>query len=59
MPVALALSTVNAIGYLGILMGPAIIGFVAHLSSLSVALLLSGGLLVLVILTSGTIVRRG
>lgn len=58
-PVALALSTVNAIGYLGILMGPAIIGFVAHLSSLSVALLLSGGLLVLVMLTSATVVRRG
>lgn len=59
MPVALALSTVNAIGYLGILMGPAVIGLVAHLSSLSIALLLSGGLLVFVLLTTTVVVRRG
>ncbi|MHA6195394.1 MFS transporter [Pseudomonas wadenswilerensis] len=59
MPVALALSTVNAIGYLGILMGPAVIGLVAHLSSLSIALLMSGGLLVFVLLTATVVVRRG
>jgi len=59
MPVSMALSTVNAIGYLGILMGPAIIGFVAHLSSLSMALLLTGILLVFVMLTSTRVIRRG
>lgn len=59
MPVSQALSTVNAIGYLGILMGPAAIGFIAHLSSLSFALLITAGLLVFVALTSATVVRRG
>lgn len=59
MPVALALSTVNAIGYLGILMGPAVIGFVAHLWSLSTALLLSEGLLVVVLLSVTAVARRG
>ncbi|MDO7897518.1 MFS transporter [Pseudomonas citrulli] len=59
MPVSLALSTVNAIGYLGILMGPAAIGFVAHLSSLSIALVMTAGLLVFVMFTSTTVVRHG
>lgn len=59
MPVSMALSTVNAIGYLGILMGPAIIGFVAHLSTLSAALLLTGILLVFIMLTSSIVVRHG
>ncbi|UVL65155.1 MFS transporter [Pseudomonas sp. B21-031] len=58
MPVAMALSTVNAIGYLGILMGPAVIGFVAHLTTLSIALLLTGILLVFVIATSRTVVKQ-
>lgn len=59
MPVAMALSTVNAIGYLGILMGPAVIGFVAHLTTLSIALLLTGVLLLFVIVTANTVVRKG
>lgn len=58
MPVALALSTVNAIGYLGILMGPAIIGFLAHLTTLSVALMMTGALLLVVITTSGAVVKK-
>lgn len=58
MPVAMALSTVNAIGYLGILMGPAVIGFVAHLTTLSAALMMTGALLLIVIATSSTVVKR-
>ncbi len=57
MPVAQALSTVNAIGYLGILMGPAIIGFVAHLSTLSIALLLTGALLLFIMASAAKVVR--
>lgn len=57
MPVALALSTVNAIGYFGILMGPAIIGFVAHLTTLSIAMGLTAGLLVCVALSTRTVVN--
>lgn len=34
MPDALAVAAVSSLGYSGILMGPAVIGFVAHLSSL-------------------------
>lgn len=58
MPVAMALSTVNAIGYMGILMGPAIIGFVAHLTTLSTALLITGLLLMMVIVTANTVVKK-
>ncbi len=58
MPVAMALSTVNAIGYMGILMGPAIIGFVAHLTTLSTALLVTGLLLMMVPVTANTVVKK-
>lgn len=58
MPIALALSTVNAIGYLGILMGPAIIGFAAHLTSLSMALTLTGCMLLFVMVSAGAIARK-
>jgi predicted MFS family arabinose efflux permease len=45
MPESLALPAVSTLGYAGILAGPAAIGFVAHISSLSVAfLLLAAGL---------------
>lgn len=37
MPASLAIATITTIGYLGILMGPAIIGFVAHATSLPAA----------------------
>lgn len=39
MPGELAIAAATSLGYLGILMGPAVIGFVAHSTSLSVALL--------------------
>jgi len=57
MPVALALSTVNAIGYLGILMGPAIIGFVSHLTTLSIAMSATAALLLCVVFSSKTVVN--
>jgi predicted MFS family arabinose efflux permease len=56
-PAGVAIATVTAVGYAGLLAGPALIGFLAHASSLSVALALVGGLLVLVALAAG-IVRR-
>ena len=37
MPASLAIAAITTIGYAGILAGPAVIGFVAHASSLSVA----------------------
>lgn len=40
MPESLAVPAMTTLGYTGILMGPAAIGFVAHLSSLSVAFLI-------------------
>lgn len=40
MPESLALPAVSTMGYAGILAGPALIGFIAHLTSLSAALLL-------------------
>jgi len=49
MPVAQALAIVNAIGYLGILMGPAAIGLIAHATSLSFSLLFTSALLILVL----------
>ncbi|MBP1144491.1 MFS family permease [Pseudomonas viridiflava] len=49
MPVAQALAIINAIGYLGILMGPAAIGFIAHATSLSFSLLFTSALLILVL----------
>jgi predicted MFS family arabinose efflux permease len=56
-PAGVAIATVTAVGYAGLLAGPALIGFLAHASSLSIALALVGGLLVLVALTA-RIVRR-
>jgi MFS family permease len=49
MPVAQALAIINAIGYLGILMGPAAIGFLAHATSLSFSLLFTSVLLIFVL----------
>ena len=45
MPEALAVPAVTTLGYAGILAGPAAIGFVAHLASLQVALLILAVLL--------------
>lgn len=41
-----AIPAVSTLGYGGILLGPAFIGFIAHGSSLAVALLVLAGLLV-------------
>jgi fucose permease len=48
MPQSIAVPAITTLGYAGILAGPAVIGFVAHGSSLSFAFGLMGGLLVAV-----------
>jgi predicted MFS family arabinose efflux permease len=48
MPPNLAVAAVTTIGYLGILAGPALIGFTAHLTSLPAAFLCVGALMLLV-----------
>ncbi|WP_430390576.1 MFS transporter [Dyella sp. 20L07] len=54
---AIAIATVTTLGYAGLLSGPALIGFVAHASSLPMAFAAVAGLLVLVGL-SARIVQR-
>lgn len=49
---AVAIATATTLGYAGLLLGPALIGFVAHASSLPVAFGAVAGLLVLVSLSS-------
>ncbi|GAB6405903.1 MFS transporter [Pseudomonas sp. MHK4] len=51
MPQRVAIPAVISMGYAGILIGPAVIGFVAHLSSLSIAL---SGLVFLLLFVSAT-----
>lgn len=53
----IAIATVTSLGYAGMLAGPAVIGFVAHASSLSIALAGVATLLVVVSLCA-SIVRR-
>lgn len=48
MPVGMAIAAMTGIGYLGILLGPALIGAIAHLSNLSLALAGSASLLLIV-----------
>jgi predicted MFS family arabinose efflux permease len=55
-PPAVAIATATTLGYIGLLSGPALIGFVAHASSLSAAFMAVAGLLVVVGL-SARIVR--
>ena len=57
MPVNLAIAAMTTIGYAGILAGPALIGFIAHLSSLSVAFCLVAALLLVVAACSRLITR--
>jgi hypothetical protein len=45
---AVSIATATTLGYTGLLSGPALIGFVAHASSLSVAFVAVAGLLVVV-----------
>ncbi|MDR3446230.1 MULTISPECIES: MFS transporter [unclassified Dyella] len=56
-PPAIAIATATTLGYAGLLSGPALIGFVAHASSLPIAFVAVAGLLVLVGL-SARIVKR-
>ncbi|WP_274380576.1 MFS transporter [Dyella telluris] len=56
-PPAIAIATATTLGYAGLLSGPALIGFVAHASSLPMAFAGVAGLLVLVGL-SARIVKR-
>ncbi|MFK3971971.1 MFS transporter [Pseudomonas sp. NPDC087358] len=52
MPAGLAIATITAIGYTGILLGPALIGFAAHLLGLRVALLGVGALMLAQVLSA-------
>jgi predicted MFS family arabinose efflux permease len=47
-PPAVSIATATTLGYVGLLSGPALIGFVAHASSLSIAFVAVAGLLVVV-----------
>lgn len=57
MPVNLAISAMTTIGYAGILAGPALIGFIAQVSSLSVAFSVVAALL-LVVAASARLITR-
>jgi hypothetical protein len=51
----MSLATVTALGYAGMLSGPALIGFVAHASNLALALSLIAILLLVVSLSAGIV----
>jgi predicted MFS family arabinose efflux permease len=51
-PASVALAAVTTIGYMGLLAGPALIGFVAQLSGLPAALALTGALFLVVVIAS-------
>lgn len=57
MPVNMAISAMTTIGYAGILTGPALIGFVAHESSIAVAFGIIAGLLLLVAASAKQLLR--
>jgi predicted MFS family arabinose efflux permease len=59
MPGELAIAAATSLGYLGILMGPAAIGFVAHATSLSSALLAVASLMIAVIVSAARLVPKG
>lgn len=52
MPMSLALAAVTTLGYAGLLTGPALIGFIAKVTSLSTALLMLAAFLVIVSFSS-------
>lgn len=58
MPINMAVSAVSTLGYLGILMGPAVIGFVAHQTSLYLSFGLLAGLVVLQLLIASYVYRK-
>ncbi|CCP08440.1 hypothetical protein BN440_3444 [Erwinia amylovora MR1] len=55
MPDALAVAAVSTLGYSGILVGPALIGFVAHLSSLIGAFVFVSLLSIILLIVSGRV----
>lgn len=57
MPAGLAIAIITGIGYCGILLGPALIGFVAHLIGLRDALLCVGVLMLAQVLSARRIAR--
>jgi predicted MFS family arabinose efflux permease len=59
MPVNMAIAAMTTIGYAGILAGPALIGFVAHQSSIAVAFGVIAGLLLLVAGSARQLLRTG
>jgi MFS family permease len=59
MPGNLAIAGVTTLGYAGILLGPAVIGFVARASSLPLAFLIVAGLLVAVALCATAVTSEG
>lgn len=52
---AVSIAAVTTIGYAGLLLGPALIGFIAHGSSLPTALAIVAGLLLLVAVSAGIV----
>ncbi len=57
MPQSLAVPAMTTMGYAGLLAGPAAIGFVAHASSLPIALLLVAALMLAVAAVGRVLVR--
>lgn len=52
MPQAVAVPAVTTMGYIGVLAGPAMIGFIAHRSSLPAAFIFVAALMILVLMLS-------
>ncbi|WJS98789.1 MFS transporter [Novosphingobium humi] len=57
MPAALAIASISTTGYAGVLLGPAAIGLVAKYAGLTMSFVMLAGLLCLVPLCSGLVVR--
>jgi len=57
MPAALAIAAISTTGYAGVLLGPAAIGLVAKYAGLSMSFVMLAGLMCLVPLCSGQVVR--
>jgi len=58
MPGELAIAAATSLGYLGILMGPAVIGLFAHATSLSWALLAVASLMVAIMFSATRLVPK-
>lgn len=58
MPLTTAISAVSTFGYLGILMGPAVIGFIAHLTSLISAFTMLVVLLIIEIFVANYVYKK-